>query len=99
MAGSAPTPDGYAEVFANKQASLSASNYMGLYTLDGYDTLTWSVRNADIGYLCLRSNSIVPRSAIRLLDVQLSIYTSKETHRWILRALVPTHQAQLITSK
>lgn len=43
MANNAPVPDGYAKVFANKKASLSASNYMGLYTLDSYDSLTWSV--------------------------------------------------------
>jgi hypothetical protein len=40
MATNAPTPDGYTEVFVNLQASLSASNYMGLYTLTSFDTLT-----------------------------------------------------------
>lgn len=39
MATNAPTPDGYAEVFVNVNASLSASNYMGLYTLSSFDTL------------------------------------------------------------
>ena len=40
MATSAPTPDGYVSVFTNLGASLQASNYMGLYTLTSYDTLT-----------------------------------------------------------
>ena len=40
MATGAPTPDGYALVFNNLSASLQASNYMGLYTLTSYDTLT-----------------------------------------------------------
>ena len=40
MANNAPTPDGYALVFHNLSASLQASNYMGLYTLTSYDTLT-----------------------------------------------------------
>lgn len=35
---SAPTPDGYSLVFKDKDASLSASNYMGLYTLKTFDT-------------------------------------------------------------
>ena len=39
MASNAPTPDGYSLVFTNKDASLSASNYMGLYTLTSFDTL------------------------------------------------------------
>ena len=38
-ATSAPTPDGYSLSFSNAQASLSASNYMGLYTLTSFDTL------------------------------------------------------------
>ena len=40
MANKAPTPDGYALVFNNLGASLQASNYMGLYTLTSYDTIT-----------------------------------------------------------
>ena len=40
MATNAPTPDGYVSVFTNLGASLQASNYMGLYTLTSYDTLT-----------------------------------------------------------
>lgn len=40
MAQNAPTPDGYSRVFDNLGASLQASNYMGLYTLTSYDTLT-----------------------------------------------------------
>ena len=40
MANNAPTPDGYALAFSNLSASLQASNYMGLYTLTSYDTLT-----------------------------------------------------------
>ena len=40
MADNAPTPDGYSLVFHNAGASLSASNYMGLYTLTSYDVLT-----------------------------------------------------------
>lgn len=39
MATDAPTPDGYSLVFSDKDASLSASNYMGLYTLTSFDTL------------------------------------------------------------
>ncbi|KAI4207302.1 MAG: hypothetical protein LQ346_000670 [Caloplaca aetnensis] len=35
----APTPDGYSAAFQNKDGSLSASNYMGLYTLKAFDTL------------------------------------------------------------
>ncbi|KAL8905525.1 MAG: hypothetical protein Q9207_002587 [Kuettlingeria erythrocarpa] len=35
----APTPDGYTAAFQNKDGSLSASNYMGLYTLKAFDTL------------------------------------------------------------
>ncbi|MCJ1388116.1 hypothetical protein MMC18_000961 [Xylographa bjoerkii] len=37
MATNAATPYGYAQVFANLPASLSAANYMGLYTLTSYD--------------------------------------------------------------
>ncbi|KAL9136180.1 MAG: hypothetical protein Q9175_002613 [Cornicularia normoerica] len=40
MAKNAPTPDGYVLVFNKLGASLQASNYMGLYTLTSYDTLT-----------------------------------------------------------
>ena len=40
MANNAPTPDGYTLVFSNLSASLEASNYIGLYPLDGYDPLT-----------------------------------------------------------
>lgn len=40
MATNAKTPDGYSKAFANLQGSLSAPRYMGLYTLDSYDTLT-----------------------------------------------------------
>ena len=39
MALDAPTPDGYLLAFSNLTASLSASNYMGLYVLQSYDTL------------------------------------------------------------
>ncbi|KAL8937392.1 MAG: hypothetical protein Q9216_004445 [Gyalolechia sp. 2 TL-2023] len=39
MANNAPTPDGYTMVMQNGDASLSASNYMGLRTLKSYDTL------------------------------------------------------------
>lgn len=39
MATAAPTPDGYGVVFINSNASLTASDYMGLYTLTSYDTL------------------------------------------------------------
>ena len=39
MATAAPTPDGYEVVFINSNASLTASDYMGLYTLTSYDTL------------------------------------------------------------
>lgn len=39
LSGSAPAPDGYQEAFAGLNASLSALNYMGLYTLTSYDTL------------------------------------------------------------
>ena len=40
MANNAPTPDGYASVFKNLGASLQAADYMGLYTLTSFDTLT-----------------------------------------------------------
>ncbi|EON68796.1 hypothetical protein W97_08054 [Coniosporium apollinis CBS 100218] len=39
LARSAPTPDGYSLVFSNLDGSLSASVYMGLTTMDSYDTL------------------------------------------------------------
>ena len=39
MATTAPTPDGYEVVFVNTNASLTASDYMGLYTLTSFDTL------------------------------------------------------------
>ena len=39
MATNAPTPDGYQVVGTNMNASMSAPSYMGLYTLDSYDTL------------------------------------------------------------
>lgn len=39
MATAAPTPDGYEVVFINSNASLTASDYMGLYTLTSFDTL------------------------------------------------------------
>lgn len=39
MATAAPTTDGYEVVFINSNASLTASDYMGLYTLTSYDTL------------------------------------------------------------
>ena len=39
MATSAPAPDGYQVVGTNMNASMSAPSYMGLYTLDSYDTL------------------------------------------------------------
>jgi hypothetical protein len=40
FATGATGPDGYAQVFSNQGGSVSASNYMGLYTLTSYDTLT-----------------------------------------------------------
>ena len=39
MATAAPSPDGYEVVFINSNASLTASDYMGLYTLTSFDTL------------------------------------------------------------
>ena len=39
LANNAITPDGYSLVFKDMDASLSASNYMGLYTLKSFDTL------------------------------------------------------------
>ncbi|KAL8668871.1 MAG: hypothetical protein Q9168_006516 [Polycauliona sp. 1 TL-2023] len=38
-ATTAPTPQGYALSFSNKQASVSLNTYLGLYTLDTYDTI------------------------------------------------------------
>ncbi|KAI4249793.1 MAG: hypothetical protein L6R40_000582 [Gallowayella cf. fulva] len=38
-ANKAPTPQGYQLSFADKQASVQAKTYMGLYTLDTYDTI------------------------------------------------------------
>ena len=40
LSQNAPTPDGYNVVFTGKDGSLSASRYMGLYTIDSFDTLT-----------------------------------------------------------
>lgn len=37
MSTSVATPYGYTQVFSNQKASLSASVYMGLYTLNSYD--------------------------------------------------------------
>lgn len=37
-ADNAPTPYGYDRVFADKQASLQAANYMGMFILGAYDT-------------------------------------------------------------
>ncbi|KAG9560458.1 hypothetical protein KCU71_g4293, partial [Aureobasidium melanogenum] len=37
MSTTVATPYGYSQVFANQNASLSASAYMGLYTLNSYD--------------------------------------------------------------
>ncbi|KAJ9635521.1 hypothetical protein H2199_008524 [Coniosporium tulheliwenetii] len=39
LARSAPTPDGYSLVLSNLDGSLSASVYLGLTTLESYDTL------------------------------------------------------------
>lgn len=39
MATNAPTPDGYDLVFAGANGSMTASNYMGLYTFTSYDPL------------------------------------------------------------
>ncbi|KAL8674828.1 MAG: hypothetical protein Q9168_000809 [Polycauliona sp. 1 TL-2023] len=38
LSNNVPTPDGYSQSFANKDGSLSASKYMGLYTINRYDT-------------------------------------------------------------
>lgn len=40
MSSSAPTPDGYSRAFSSLNASVTALNYMGLYTLTSYDTLS-----------------------------------------------------------
>jgi hypothetical protein len=40
MADDAPTPYGYQNVFTGLNASVSASDYMGLYTLESYDTVS-----------------------------------------------------------
>ncbi|KAL8830958.1 MAG: hypothetical protein Q9191_001138 [Dirinaria sp. TL-2023a] len=39
ISSNAPTPDGYSLAFTGLQGSLSASKYMGLNTLQSYDTL------------------------------------------------------------
>ncbi|OCL02451.1 hypothetical protein AOQ84DRAFT_382668 [Glonium stellatum] len=39
MSSSTPTPDGYALAFQGYNGSLSASNYMGMYTITSYDSL------------------------------------------------------------
>ena len=39
MSSNAPTPDGYSQAFTSLQGSLSASHYMGLSTLQRYDSL------------------------------------------------------------
>ena len=42
MSTSAPTPYGYNNVFTNLQATLFASNYMGLHTISSYDVYACS---------------------------------------------------------
>lgn len=59
MATGAPIPDGYALVFNNLSASLQASNYMGLYTLTSYDTLTCASKCDQAN--CLAFNVYVER--------------------------------------
>lgn len=39
IAGDAPAPQGYSQSFSNLQASTSAPGYLGLYTLQSYDTI------------------------------------------------------------
>ena len=64
LATNAPTPDGYANVFTNLQGSLSASNYMGLYTLDGFDTLTCASK-CDQASGCVAFNVYIERDPSR----------------------------------
>lgn len=60
LATNAPTPDGYTNVFTNLQGSLSASNYMGLYTLDSFDTLACASK-CDQASECVAFNVYIER--------------------------------------
>ncbi|KAL8735393.1 MAG: hypothetical protein Q9166_000938 [cf. Caloplaca sp. 2 TL-2023] len=54
-ANNAPTPQGYQLSFANKQASVQANSYMGLYTFKTYDTIKCQ-QLCDAANLCTAFN-------------------------------------------
>ncbi|KAI4210931.1 MAG: hypothetical protein LQ351_006250 [Letrouitia transgressa] len=60
LATNAPQPDGYSTVFTNLDGSLSASNYMGLYTLTSFDTLACA-QKCDAAPGCLAINLYIER--------------------------------------
>ena len=60
MATNAPEPDGYKTVFTGLDGSLSASNYMGLYTQKSYDTLDCASK-CDQASGCLAFNVYIER--------------------------------------
>ncbi|KAL1301534.1 hypothetical protein AAFC00_005775 [Neodothiora populina] len=60
MSEYAVVPDGYKEEFKGAKASLSAYSYMGLYTLDSYDTLSCANR-CDRAQGCVAFNVYIER--------------------------------------
>lgn len=68
MANGASTPDGYALIFNNLSASLQASNYMGLYTLTSYDTITCASKCDQVN--CLAFNVYLERDPSLNLNAQ-----------------------------
>lgn len=70
MAKNAPTPDGYALVFNSLSASLQASDYMGLYTLTSYDTLTCA-SNCDQVSGCSAFNVYLERDPTMNVNAEL----------------------------
>ncbi|MCJ1312055.1 hypothetical protein MMC25_005729 [Agyrium rufum] len=59
-ATNAPTPGGYTQVFSNLQGSLSASMYMGLYTLTSFDTVSCALY-CDQAAGCVAINMYIER--------------------------------------
>lgn len=60
MSTSAPTPYGYNNVFTNLQATLFASNYMGLHTISSYDVYACS-DYCDAASGCMAFNLYIER--------------------------------------
>ncbi|KAL8881751.1 MAG: hypothetical protein Q9192_007727 [Flavoplaca navasiana] len=61
MANDAPTPQGYALSFSNKQASVSLNSYLGLYTLKSYDPIKCQ-QLCDAANLCSGFNIFYERN-------------------------------------